>query len=214
MLELTHVQVNIGDYHILRNVTLQVPAGQIVGLVGHNGAGKTTTLRCIMGLAEARAGGMTFDGKNLLGMPAYRRARLGIGYVPEDRRLIPNLTAEENILLPAWATSKNDAQARLKFIYELIPEVQAFSQRKATQLSGGQQKLLALGRALMNGRKILLLDEPFEGVAPSLASRLGAVITALKEIGLTVLLAESDPRLLSTLASQVYTIERGTIVSK
>jgi branched-chain amino acid transport system ATP-binding protein len=214
MLELNHVQVKIGDYQILRNVTLQVPPGQIIGLVGHNGAGKTTTLRSIMGLVNTSADRMTFEGKNLLALPSYKRARLGIGYVPEDRRLISNLTAEENILLPAWATGKKDSGERLKFIYELMPEVQSFSDRKATQLSGGQQKLLALARALMNGRKILLLDEPFEGVAPSLAARLGTFITSLKEVGLSVLLAESDPRFLSTFASQMYTIERGAIINQ
>lgn len=214
MIELQNVRVNIGEYVILRGVTLTVPDGEIVGLVGHNGAGKTTTLRSIMGLVAAEADLMRFESVDLLQLPAYKRSSLGIGFMPENRRLIGNLTAEENILLPAWATHIPEKEQRLEWIYEMIPEVADFRSRRATQLSGGQQKLLALARAMMNGSKLMLLDEPFEGVAPSLAHRLSTVITSLEGQGIAVLLAESDPRLLAQFAHRMYEIERGQIISE
>src|SRR4029453_15493116 len=148
--------------------------GQFVGLIGRNGAGKTTLFRAIMGIQPAKAGEMTFDGKSLRAMAGHSRARLGIGYMPEDRRLIPELTVEENVLLPAWASGIADAPGRLERIYRLVAEVKEVGPRKGSQLSGGQQKLAALARALMSGTKLLLLDEPFEGVAPALAPRLSA----------------------------------------
>jgi branched-chain amino acid transport system ATP-binding protein len=212
MLELQNVHVNIREFVILRGVNLTVPVGQVVGLVGRNGAGKTTTLKSIMGLVAVRSGIIRLDGHDLLQVPAYERARLGIGYVPEDRRLIGTLTVEENILLPAWATGMNDYEERLAEVYHLMPEVQELAGRRAAQLSGGQQKLVALARALMSGRKLLLLDEPFEGLAPALSQRLGEVIHGLQEQGLAILIAESDLKLVSPLAEMIYTIERGEIL--
>ena len=189
MLRLDGVSVAIGPVAILRGVSLDVSAGEFVGLIGRNGAGKTTLLRTIMGLLPAASGRVAFASRELADLPTYRRAGLGIGYMPEDRRLVPGLSAEENILLPAWAAGAEDAQARLARIYEAIPELNALRYRKALQLSGGQQKLVALGRALMLGRKLLLLDEPFEGVAPVLARRLAEVISGLRKSQVSVVLS-------------------------
>ena len=205
------LEVTIAAAQILRGVSLDVSSHAMVGLIGRNGAGKTTFLRSVMGLIAIRAGEMIYEDVNLRREPAYRRANLGIGYMPEDRRLVPELTAEENVLLPAWATSLSDSEERLHWIYLLLPEVAAFADRKAIELSGGQQKLVALARALMVGRSLLLLDEPFEGVAPVLAQRLVDVLVKLKEEGLSVLLSESDASHSSNLVDRLYIIERGKI---
>ncbi len=214
MLELHDIHVHIREFAILRGVSLTVLPGRVVGLVGRNGAGKTTTLKSIMGLVAVRAGVIRLDGHDLLRVPAHQRARLGIGYMPEDRRLIGTLTVEENILLPAWATGVNGCEERLEEVYRLLPEVKGLAGRRASQLSGGQQKLVALARALMSGRKLLLLDEPFEGLAPALSQRLSEVIHGLQEQGLAILVAESDPQPIDPLAERVYTIERGEILDE
>ena len=211
MLQVQHLEVNIAAAQVLRGVSLNVPRHAMVGLVGSNGAGKTTFLRSVMGLVGAHAGKMIFDDADLGLIPAHRRANIGIGYMPEDRRLVPGLTVEENILLPAWATTLPNSGTRLDQIYLLLPEVVAFAGRKAIQLSGGQQKLTAFARALMVSRSLLLLDEPFEGVAPVLAQRLVDVLAKLKEKGLSVLLAESDSSYSSSLVDHLYVIERGKI---
>ncbi len=212
MLELENVHVRLGAFPVLRGVSLSVEAGQIAGLVGRNGAGKTTTMRSIMGLVPVQSGAIQLDGQDLLRVPPYRRVLEGIGYVPEDRRLVGPLTVEENILVPAWATNMPDPAERLALVYQLLPEVKELARRRAAQLSGGQQKMVALGRALMTGRKLLLLDEPFEGLAPALAEKFGQVISSLQEQGPAILIAESDQRLLGTLANRMYTIERGEII--
>ncbi len=207
------LEVTIAAAQILRGVSLNVSSHAMVGLVGRNGAGKTTFLRSVMGLIAIRAGEVIYDEVNLRREPAYRRANIGIGYMPEDRRLVPELTAEENVLLPAWATSLSDSGERLHWIYLLLPEVAALADRKAIELSGGQQKLVALARALMVGRSLLLLDEPFEGVAPILAQRLVDVLVKLREEGLSVLLSESNANHSSNLVDRLYVIERGKIES-
>jgi branched-chain amino acid transport system ATP-binding protein len=203
--------VAIGAVSILRNVNLELPSSEFTGLIGRNGAGKTTLLRAIMGVLKARNGSIHFDGATLDTMPTHVRARAGIGYMPEDRRLVPNLTVEENVLMPAWAAGLPDVSARLARVYEMIPEVEAFAGRKAMQLSGGQQKLAALARALMCGSRVLLLDEPFEGVAPVLARRLAEVIAGLKEEGLSILLTESDLSHSRPMLDSLYIIDRGEV---
>ena len=210
-LRVEDLQVSIQSVRILRGVALAVQPGQLAGLMGRNGAGKTTLLRSVMGLLPWKQGRIELDGEPLRGLPAHARARLGIGYMPEDRRLIPQLTVEENVLVPAWATGLEGRAARLAGIYRLIPEVQAIRERKALQLSGGQQKLVALARALMCGTRLLLLDEPFEGVAPVLARRLVEVIGQLKGQGASVILAESDASPNRGLVDAVFTIDRGAI---
>ena len=200
-----------GPVTILRGVSLDVATGEFAGLIGRNGAGKTTLLRTIMGLLRPAAGTLNFLDRDLAALPTHKRAALGIGYMPEDRRLVPALSAEENILLPAWAGNTDDAPARLAQIYQTIPELTAVRARRALQLSGGQQKLVALGRALMAGRKLLLLDEPFEGVAPVLARRLAEVIAGLRQSGLSVILAESSMTHAHGLLDRVFTIDRGAV---
>jgi branched-chain amino acid transport system ATP-binding protein len=211
MLKIERLDVSIQAVSILRGVDLQVPTGKFVGLIGRNGAGKTTLMRAIMGILPARQGSIEFDGAILGKTPTHRRARGGIGYMPEDRRLVPQLTVQENVLIPAWSAGVRDPQARLSAIYGMIPEVEQFAQRKALQLSGGQQKLVALARALMCGTKLLLLDEPFEGVAPVLARRLADVIAGLKQQGQSILLTESDLSHSEDMLDIVYTIDRGQI---
>jgi len=211
MLRIEGLDVSIQSIGILRGVNLDVPTGKFVGLIGRNGAGKTTLLRAVMGILPAKQGDIVFDGVTLGRTPTHRRARGGIGYMPEDRRLVPELTVEENVLIPAWSSGVRDPRERLASIYKMIPEVQQFSTRKALQLSGGQQKLVALARALMCGTKLLLLDEPFEGVAPVLARRLADVIAALKQEGMSIILTESDLSHSEEMLDVVYTIDRGQV---
>lgn len=212
-LEVLSLNVAIDRIPVLRDVALEVPAGKMAGLIGRNGAGKTTVMRAIMGLLPFKATRITADGENIQALAPYDLARRGISYMPEDRRLIPALTVEENILLPAWANHIPEAKKRLSWIYGLMPEVAEFRQRRAMLLSGGQQKLVALARALMPGNKLLLLDEPFEGVAPVLSRRLAEVIGSLRQEGLSVLISESDHTHSAHLVDLVYRIERGVVTA-
>ena len=182
-----------------------------MALVGRNGTGKTTTLKSIMGLLPITRGVIQLDGIDLVHVPGYRRALFGIGYMPEDRWLIGPLTVEDNIRLPAWASGLAHTEQRLAYIYEYMPEVAALAKRRASALSGGQQKMVALARAVMSGTKLLLLDEPFEGLSPAMGEKLAGTIQALQQDDLSVLIAESDVRRLH-FAEKVYTIERGAIV--
>ena len=214
MLELSDISVSIKRTNILQNINLHVPEGSVVGLIGRNGAGKTTLMRTVMGFLRVDKGKIRFQDQSLTKLTAHSRARMGIGYMPEDRKLIPTLTVEENILLSFWATKNDALPERLPRVYSLIPEVTEFSSRKAMDLSGGQQKLVALARALFCGTKLLMLDEPFEGVAPALAQRLAEVVAALKEQGQSVLLSESDQVHSAELLDRLYVIERGAVSEK
>ncbi len=214
MLKISNLNVSIQSVDILRDVSIQVDTASMAGLVGRNGAGKTTLIKSVMGILKPKSGAIEFDGVDLVQTPVNLRNRLGIGYMPEDRRLIPDLTVEENILVPAWANQQVDAQKRLAYVYDLIPELRAFAPRRGQQLSGGQQKLVALGRALMIGTKLLLLDEPFEGVAPALAQRLAEVISRLKDEGMAVIFSESDLQYSEHLVQKVYSIDRGAVTER
>jgi len=214
MLLLENIEVSIQSVPILRGLSLGVDEGELVGLVGRNGAGKTTTLRSIMGLITPTSGRIHLNGIDITDLDAHKRPILGIGYMPEDRRLVPELTVEENMLLPAWVNRDLDQSTSLSFIYDLIPEVAEMRDRKALLLSGGQQKLVALGRALVAGTKILLLDEPFEGVAPVLAQRLMDVISALRKENRSILIAQSELMHSVSLLDREYVIERGSIMSQ
>jgi branched-chain amino acid transport system ATP-binding protein len=211
MLQVDDLHVTIKGFRILRGVSVELPTGGLMALVGRNGAGKTTTLKSIMGLLPILRGTMRLDGADLVHVPGHRRALLGIGYMPEDRRLIGPLSVEDNIRLPAWASGLAHEAQRLAYIYETMPEVAALAQRRASALSGGQQKLVALARAVMSGTKLLLLDEPFEGLSPAMGEKLAGTIHALQQDGLSVLIAESDVKRLH-FADKIYTIERGAIV--
>jgi branched-chain amino acid transport system ATP-binding protein len=207
------LEVAIKAVRILRGVEMRVEAGQLVGLVGRNGAGKTTLMRTVMGVLSPRAGAIALEGRSLRAVPAHQRARMGIGYMPEDRRIIPQLTVEENLMLPAWAAGQGErGRERLARIYRQVPEIEALKDRSGLELSGGQQKLTALARALMSGTKLLLLDEPFEGVAPLLARRLAEVIRSLRGEGLSVIVSESDLSHSRELVDVVYRIDRGAVV--
>jgi branched-chain amino acid transport system ATP-binding protein len=209
LLDVSHLAVDIQAMPALRDLSLVVGEASMVSLVGRNGAGKTTFMRAVMGHLPPAAGTMRFAGQDLALVPRHARAGLGIGYMPEDRGLVPQLTVEENIALPLWVSRTLKRDQRLQLIYKLMPEVEQMRGRKALLLSGGQQKLVALGRALAVGTRLLLLDEPFEGVAPALAQRLADVIHALKGTALSVVISQSDAHHARSLFDREYVIERG-----
>ncbi|MEM7545154.1 MAG: ATP-binding cassette domain-containing protein [Pseudomonadota bacterium] len=210
-LELDGIDVAIQAAPILRNVSFTVGDGERVGLIGRNGAGKTTCISAIMGLADLGGGSIRYNGEDISSLDPRDRAALGFGWMPEDRRLVPALTVEENMTLPAWVDDKVDGAKGLAFVYDLMPELTEMKDRKALLLSGGQQKMAALGRALIRGSSLLLLDEPFEGVAPALAKRISDVIISLKDTKISVLIAQSELSHSSNLLERELTIERGEI---
>jgi branched-chain amino acid transport system ATP-binding protein len=209
MLQIEGLHVNIQSVEALRGLTLTVGEGQMVGLVGRNGAGKTTLMRSVMGHLQPRQGRILLDGQDLVALPAHARAGLGLGYMPEDRGLVPELSVEENILVPVWVSRLLKEDERLALIYRVLPELKEMRSRKALLLSGGQQKLVALARALAVGTRLLLLDEPFEGVAPVLSKRLAEVIVSLKASRVSVLIAQSDLNHSRRLVDAEFVIERG-----
>ena len=211
MLKINKLNVDIGLIQILKNISLDLEKGQMVGLIGRNGAGKTTLLRAVMGILKTKSGELIFEENDLIKLPSQKRASLSIGYMPEDRKLIPSMTAEENILTPAWATGIKDWESRLKWIYKIIPEALELKDRPSTSLSGGQQKLIALSRALMVGSKLLLLDEPSEGIAPALTKRIIDILNNLKKEGVTTLIAESNAGHYKGMLDKSFIIERGEI---
>jgi branched-chain amino acid transport system ATP-binding protein len=210
VLRVSSLDVAIGAIPIIHGACLAVSTGEMCGLIGRNGAGKTTLLRALMG-ATAATGIATFDNVDLIALPPHGRVGRGIGYMPEDRRLVPHFTVEDNIRLPSWTTATTGVEERLAWIYSIMPEIAAFRRRRALELSGGQQKMVALARALVAGRKLLLLDEPFEGLAPALARRLGEVMANLKDEGVSMLIAESNEIHVADLLSRVFRIERGAV---
>ena len=211
MLEVNGVSVKIGAILALKNFTLNIKKGEMIALIGRNGAGKTTLLRAIMGILQIKSGELIFEENDLIKLPSQKRAYLSIGYMPEDRKLIPSMSAEENILTPVWATNILDWKNRLEWIYKIIPEALELKDRPSTSLSGGQQKLIALSRALMVGSKLLLLDEPSEGIAPALAKRIIDILNDLKKEGVTTLIAESNAGHYEGMLDKFFVIERGEI---
>ncbi len=212
MLKVDNLKVSIGPVPIIRGASLALAEGEMCGLIGRNGAGKTTLLRALMGAIPA-AGAAVVDGVDLMALPAHGRVGLGIGYMPEDRRLVPGFTVEQNIRLPTWTATVDGAEKRLAWIFSTMAEVAALRGRRALELSGGQQKMVALACALMAGRRLLLLDEPFEGLAPALARRLGEVLASLKGEGISILIAESNEVHVADLLSRAFRIERGEVGS-
>ena len=214
MLRVDNAHVMIGAVEALRGFSLDLKAGEMVGLTGRNGAGKTTLMRAVMGLVKLREGHVTFGAKDLRKVSVHHRAGLGIGYMPEDRGLVPELTVEENMLLPTWVTPALDGPERLSLVYEILPELREMSDRRALLLSGGQQKMVALGRALAAGTRLLLLDEPFEGVAPALSQRLSDVIFGLRKQDLSVVVSQSELNHSHALFDREFVIERGANLAK
>jgi len=212
MLTVRSLHVAIDSVVALRGLSLDVPSGRMVGLVGRNGAGKTTLMRSLMGHLTPTSGSVDFDGHDLLALPPHARAGLGIGYMPEDRGLVPELTVEENILVPIWVQRSLVEADRLALVYRVLPELVEMRTRRALLLSGGQQKLVALARALAAGTRLLLLDEPFEGVAPALSKRLAEVIASLKGSAVSVLIAQSDLNHARRLVVSEFVVERGANV--
>jgi branched-chain amino acid transport system ATP-binding protein len=212
MLSLSDLDVDIGNAPVLRAVSCELEKGRTYGLVGRNGAGKTTLLRTLMGVVKPRSGSIVFAGADLSKAPASGRLALGFGYMPEDRRLIPDLSVEDNVLMPLISLGTRNPQ-RLDWIYSLMPEVKDLRTRLPTLLSGGQQKFVALARALMAGTKVLLLDEPTEGVAPLVQARISGVLRDISSSGALIFIAESNSKYLSGIAQQLYVIERGKISS-
>ena len=212
MLRVESLHVAIDSVVALRGLTLTVESGRMVGLVGRNGAGKTTLMRSLMGHLKPTSGRVVFDGHDLLTLPRHARAGLGIGYMPEDRGLVPELTVEENILVPLWVNRALSEAERLALVYRVLPELVEMRGRRALLLSGGQQKLVALARALAVGTRLLLLDEPFEGLAPALSTRLAEVIASLKGSAVSVLIAQSDLNHSRRLVDSECVIERGANV--
>ena len=215
MLAFEKVNVHIDTMHVLRDVRFALQAGSTAALVGRNGAGKTTTLRTVMGLVQTSGGIITFAGAELDSVPPHKRPGMGIGYAPEDRRLFASFDVEENIVLPARVAGSTgaDISRRLEQVYEIVPELKELRGRPAGSVSGGQGKMVALGRALMIGTRLVLLDEPFQGLAPALAARYADALRRLRdrERELTLLITESNPALLREFADATFLIERGEI---
>ncbi|MBJ57617.1 MAG: ABC transporter ATP-binding protein [Rickettsiales bacterium] len=211
MLEIKNLHVDIQNINILSDLNLKVK--KFSSIIGRNGAGKTTLMRSIIGVLKIRKGSIIFEDKNLTNTNSHLMSKLGIGYMPEDRRLVPELNVRENILTPVWLLkNKTSEKQELDRVLEFIPEIKNFLDRSSFQLSGGQQKLVSLARAMIVGKKLLLLDEPFEGVAPALADRLVELIKSLSKLNLIALITESDETYSKKINSEIIRIERGKIL--
>jgi branched-chain amino acid transport system ATP-binding protein len=211
MLTLDNIHTYYGDSHILQGISLHVAAGQAVSLLGRNGAGKTTTINTIVGFTPPRAGTITFKGRDITRAPAHIIARLGMGLVPQGRRLFPNLTVEENILLGARRGAKG-ADWTLDRIYQTFPILRERANNGGAQLSGGEQQMLAIARALATNPEMILFDEPSEGLAPLIVAEIGRIIVALKRQGFAILLVEQHFAMAMAVADQVYVMNKGQIV--
>jgi branched-chain amino acid transport system ATP-binding protein len=215
MLALDGITTYRGPAEILRGVSLTVGAGEAVSLVGRNGAGKTTTIDSIMGLLPVRAGRVHFRGQDVTRAPAHERAALGIGYAPEDCGIFPDLSVEENFEITEWLTAKTGrgaGKADRERIFAVFPEVQTFLKRRGLHLSGGQKKMVAITRAMTLSPSILLLDEPFEGLAPVVVTRFIEAVRAIKAMGISVLIAESNLANATRVCDRLYAIDRGEII--
>ncbi len=211
MLTISNLNQYYGGSHILRDVSFEVPKGACTTVLGRNGVGKTTLLKCLVGLLPVRGGTLTFDGKPITGLPPYERARLGIGYVPQGREIFPRLTVEENLLM--GLASKSGRGGVPSRIYEMFPVLKDMLHRRGGDLSGGQQQQLAIGRALAADPRILILDEPTEGIQPSIIKDIGRVISSLTKSGeMAVLLVEQYYDFARELADQYVVMARGEVI--
>lgn len=211
MLELHDVHTYYGNIHALKGISLTVDEGEVVTLIGSNGAGKSTTLLTISGLVHARSGSITLEGRSLVGMPAHEITGLGVVQSPEGRRVFPRMTVLENLEMGAYARKRVDS-ADLERVYELFPRLRERAGQKAGTLSGGEQQMLAIGRALMADPKLLLLDEPSMGLSPILVEQIFDIIREINQRGTTVLLVEQNALMALRVASRGYVLQTGEIV--
>jgi branched-chain amino acid transport system ATP-binding protein len=218
VLELTRVNTFRGPAHVLRDVSLVVNDGESVCLVGRNGAGKTTTIDSIMGLLPVRSGTVRWSGADITRLPTHRRALAGIGYSPEDAGIFPDLTVAENFRISqalartAGKGAPVGAEEIDERVLDLFPEIRSFARRRGLYLSGGQKKMVAIGRAMTLSPSILLMDEPFEGLAPVVVTRIIDAVTKIKAMGISLLIAESNFMTASRVADRLYAIDRGEII--
>lgn len=213
LLELKDLHAFYGESHILQGISLEVDNGEIVSLLGRNGVGKTTTLKSIIGLLAPRSGQVLLKDRNLSGLPPHTIANLGVGYVPEERRIFPRLTVRENLLMGIKPGQKESANGwSVEKIYDYFPPLKARDRQRGAYLSGGEQQMLTLGRALMGEPEVLLLDEPTEGLAPIIVETLERVITDVHDHGVAILLVEQNMRVVLRLAKRIYVISKGKIV--
>lgn len=210
ILELSDVDTFYGTSHILQGVRLEVGEGEVVALLGRNGVGKTTTLRSIMGLSPPKRGSIRFHEKEIAGIPPYEVARLGVAYVPDDLRIFPDLTAEENLEI-ARRLSRREGTWNRDRVYELFPKLADLAPAKGINLSGGEKKMLGIGRALMANPSLLLLDEPSEGLAPLVVANLVEVLGRIHAQGVTILLADQNLKFCRKVCGRGYIIEKGAV---
>ncbi|WP_416798805.1 ABC transporter ATP-binding protein [Ciceribacter azotifigens] len=211
LLEVRGLNAWYGESHILHGVDMTVREGETVTILGRNGVGKTTTLRTLVGIVRARKGQIVFNGTDMMKVPLHRTARCGIGFVPEERGIFSSLSVMENLMLPPQVA---DGGMSLDEIFELFPNLHERRNSPGTRLSGGEQQMLAIARILRTGVKLLILDEPTEGLAPVIVQRIGEVLKTLKERGMTVLLVEQNFRFASRVADRFYLMEHGQMVSE
>jgi branched-chain amino acid transport system ATP-binding protein len=209
LLAVAGLQAWYGESHILQGVGFDVGLGEVVTLLGRNGAGKTTTMKAIMGMVGRRTGSVAFDGTETIALPSHRIARLGLALCPEERGIFASLSVRENLLLPPRVRPGGLSEG---VIYELFPNLRERGDSQGTRLSGGEQQMLAIGRILRTGARLLLLDEPTEGLAPVIVQQIGHTIRRLKAEGFTILLVEQNFRFAASVADRHYVMERGRIV--
>jgi branched-chain amino acid transport system ATP-binding protein len=209
LLAVENLQAWYGESHVLHGVSFEVRAGEVVTLLGRNGAGKTTTLKAIMGIVGRRSGSVRFEGRELIGRSSDAIARAGIAFCPEERGIFASLDVLENLLLPPEVKPGGLARER---IFELFPNIRERLSSQGTKLSGGEQQMLAIGRILRTGARLLLLDEPTEGLAPVIIQQIGNTIRALKAQGFTILLVEQNFRFAATVADRYYVMEHGRVI--
>ncbi len=210
LLHISHLHAYYEESHILKGITLEVKEGELTTLLGRNGAGKTTTMKSIMGLVIPKEGNISFDGKNIIGLKPHQIARLGIGFVPEDRRIFPSLTVLENLNFPVIKT--RGAGWNLKKIYEYFPRLEERQEHKGFELSGGEQQMLAIARILRTNALLILLDEPTEGLAPFFVRGIESILQGIKKDGITMLLVEQNTRFAERVGERHYIISNGEIV--
>lgn len=211
MLEIKNIDTYYGQSHVLQGISLSIDEGEVVSLLGRNGVGKTTTLRSIMGLTPPRKGSIKFQGEEIAGKKPFEIARLGIGYVPDDRRIFPDLTTFENLEIGRRMSTKKQGHWNIDTVCDLFPVLRELGSSKGTHLSGGEQKMLAIGRALMKNPELILLDEPVEGLAPLVVVALSKAIREIRDTGITVFLADQNVRFCRKAADRGYIIEKGSI---